>query len=648
MAMTYDLAYGGMDEPDRLELRRALDRFAHLLYVRSYLHADMFYGGGNWGGHFRSAVGMSGAAMYGENRYAPAWVARFKEALGPSLRIQLDPNGISTETIEYLGFGVIPNVLTAMAIERKHGGESIFEIEGGRLNHLVKSIVCLTSPSGLAIRDFGDAGSEMQLAGYRGLSERAAGMLMALSNAGGKYAEVARWAAQRGIGTFVNNGQTIRILSSGLFTHLNMLLFKPGSVVSPHAYPEDFPLGWHARTPLDYPRDAGYVVMRTGFESSDDVKLMLRCGHSEGHHGHPSQGSFILHAYGDYLSQPPGYNGWGRNTRSYNLITIDGRGQAQDHRRNRDENDGHIERFVHSSVADICIANNKPAYDGGRNRVARALRYFLFVRQPNRRAYTVVIDDVQKDDAKHRYAWNFHTTPNHTFEVVKGRGFVARGLSLEEGARLWNARGIDNRARRELSLSNSTSDLWYGYRWPAPSKRHPHVKAVKTDLRVDIVWPQEYSHEITFKGEIGYRDRSIFIPEHLAVSQRARTGLFFTVLYPESKALGVEMPDSKRIIEKDLWGIRMDGDTILFSRRTGVWKYQDIETDANLVYVRRNPKGEVPGFAIGEGTRLAVGGKDLFSAKKTVTASGDAISKIVSDDGGAWRSTSPARGLQVD
>jgi hypothetical protein len=370
----------------------------------------------------------------------------------------------------------------------------------------------------------------------------------------------------------------------------------------------------------------------------------LRCGHSEGHHGHPSQGSFTIDAYGDLLSQAPGYNLWGRNTKAYNLIEIDGQGQADDHTNSRNVNDGHIERFVHSSVADLCIANNKPAYDGKGNRVQRSLRYLLFVRRPKRRGYLVVVDDMDKDGREHEYTWHFHTTPNHVIEPDTEHGFIARGLSRDEVIDLWGKRG-EEKGLQGLSLGGKPDGGWYAYRWPGPSKRYPWVKEVKVDLRLSFIWPERFSHKVAFKAPRWRGSKEFMnVPDHLQLTQRSAAALFFTVLYPERADHGVKMPRVERVIEDGLWGAKLGEDTILFSRRDGIWKHGDIETDARLVYVRRSEAGKVTGFSIGEATVLKVGGKQIFESSKRVTAAGSEP-EVVIDDGGEWRATSAKRGM---
>ncbi len=134
------------------------------------------------------------------------------------------------------------------------------------------------------------------------------------------------------------------------------------------------------------------------------------------------------------------------------------------------------------------------------------------------------------------------------------------------------------------------------------------------------------------------------VPDHLQVTQKARDGLFFTVVYPERKDKGIRMPAMKRIAEDRLWGAKLGEDTILFSRRQGTWKHGDIETDGRLVYVRRDEGGKPTGFAVAEATTLKVAGEEIFESDRRVTAAGSP-GESVTDDGGEWRTSSAERGM---
>ena len=107
------------------------------------------------------------------------------------------------------------------------------------------------------------------------------------------------------------------------------------------------------------------------------------------------------------------------------------------------------------------------------------------------------------------------------------------------------------------------------------------------------------------------------------------------------------MPPLRRIAEKGLTGCVLGEDTILFSRREGVWKHEDIETDAWLVFVGRDDAGVVTGFAVSEATTLKVGGKEVFASDTRVTAAG-VPGEVVTDDGGEWRATQAERGMPTD
>ena len=59
---------------------------------------------------------------------------------------------------------------------------------------------------------------------------------------------------------------------------------------------------------------AGYAFLRTGFDSPDDIKMVVTCGNAESSRHRPNPGSFLLDAYGDLLVHAPGINSWGRQS----------------------------------------------------------------------------------------------------------------------------------------------------------------------------------------------------------------------------------------------------------------------------------------------------------------------------------------------
>ena len=238
----------------------------------------------------------------------------------------------------------------------------------------------------------------------------------------------------------------------------------------------------------------------------------------------------------------------------------------------------------------------------------------------------MIIDDMDKDGEEHEYTWNFHTTANHRI-IPDEQGFVAKSMTKAEAIKLWKDRGINIAGKLRG--------------WPGPSSRYPWEKEVHVDLRLGMVWPEKYTHKVTYKGA-NWRTK-INIPDHLQVSQKADEALFFALLYPERIDRNIRMPKWKRIEEGNLTGVTIGADTILFSRNRGVWKYKDIETDGRLVYVTRAGGGKVTGWAVAEATVLSVGGKSIFASPgRRVTAAGP---PAVQDDGGDWRATQVQRGM---
>ncbi len=611
MAIAYDLASDGMAPDARAECREALDHYAHLMYVRSILNPWNTYHHDNWSGHLLGALGLAGAALHGESRYADDWTDRFRTAMPHYLADLIDPTGVHRETLTYSCFGLNPLMLAGLALERQ-GEPPIYQAADGRLDKFLTTIVYFISPNGQAIRDFGDTGNDLQMRSHSGLPDRASTALVAMTR--GSWGDRARWAAHRGARRWMDRQGERRAIGAQEDV-MNLLFFRPGPERSPAEYP-GFGPSLHRIPPRTYPHDNGYFVIRTGFDSPDDIKLVLKCGNAAGGHGQPCQGSFILDAYGDLLSQSPGYNLWGGRTRAHNLITIDGKGQVEGHSggSGRKENDGHIKAFGHSPIAPFCIADNKPAYDAGGNPVERSLRYVLLVRKPQRRGYVVVIDDMEKDGRPHEYTWNFHTSFNHQIVPDGDSAFVSRGLTKAEAIELWQQRGDEGIVK---ALGQTFPPNTLGAQWPEPSERFPWERDIRVDLRLEIAWPRDFSHEIAHLGRNWRTDMPI--PDHLQITQTASAPVFFVVLYPEREDLGIAMPPMERIAAEGLWGVKIGEDLIVFSRREGIWKLGDVESDARLLYLRL-AGGVATGFAVAHATSVRVGDKRIFQYSQPINS----------------------------
>ncbi len=74
--------------------------------------------------------------------------------------------------------------------------------------------------------------------------------------------------------------------------------------------------------------------------------------------------------------------------------------------------------------------------------------------------------------------------------------------------------------------------------------------------------------------------------------------------------------------------IALEGDLVLFHKGDGPWSYQDIQTDARMVYVTREVPGEVS-YLVTDATTLSVQGMgEVFHADDPTTASGTVADQI--------------------
>ncbi len=387
-----------------------------------------------------------------------------------------------------------------------------------------------------------------------------------------------------------------RLLDDGLarwyyeYVHGPHGLAVQGNIFS--AEDNSFPLLWWKDVPIEYPdssprlggalycEGAGKVVLRTGFESTEDVHFALESRRPSHGHSQADHGNFILNAFGERFIDDSGTSpnyGWGMCSAAHSLVMIDDDAQAIN-------SHGTIDEFVHSDLFDYLRANPEPAYDA-RSPVRRALRHVVFVRP----AYFVIVDDVIKDDQPRRYELLLHSDRHRQIDA-RGEGeFIMRG----EAADLL----IHFAAPDEVTVSPPTVERIARYLRYVPADRLTDEQKAAWVATMQSVEDMPAFHIV---GTPQPRDR----------------GLFATLLYP------VRGGDAMPAVTADASGGAVtftvgETDTIGFNADGGRIAALGAETDATVFALRRGAQG---GWLVVDCTRFSADGVKVRSAQPVTIA----------------------------
>ena len=153
----------------------------------------------------------------------------------------------------------------------------------------------------------------------------------------------------------------------------------------------------------DISRGKGYILMRTGFDTSNEVWFLLRCGNAtrSTYHDHADWNSFNLYAYGAPLAldsasgqySDPSHLHWNDRAVAHNTVVF---GQ-----RSQDRRDGRILEWTSRPSLDYSVTDATLAAD-----VGKFIRHVLFIKP----SYFVIWDEIQSIDPAE---WMLHTTATH-------------------------------------------------------------------------------------------------------------------------------------------------------------------------------------------------------------------------------------------
>ena len=575
LAIAYDHLYQYLTPTQRDQIRRKIDREARLVYLESITQDwwSVDTRANNWQAVIHSGLAAAGLALRNESRYAQQYGDWGKYQCKNYIHTTFTDSGSCREAYgTYYSYGL--GSLTRYIVMLKNISstdpnlpyENLFEYDDSVIVKTVPFSLYIMNPMMDGFAPFDDTGPT-----YAPIATLA-------SIAYNTNDPLAQWLVKYYVGEPSGRSSWLgRAMWQQLWYDPNQAVEFPDS--SPRmslakAFIEDDPTGegrW----------GSGHVSMRTGFESDDDIAFVLQCGDSGGYHGHADQGSFALDAYNGHLVSHVGSHGsysgagnaWAHTSKGNSVVLIDGEGQVNNHQfgNGRMTRDGTVDDFYHDeNIGDYALANSKPAYDDGNRPVDHALRHVMFIRKPNRQGYFVIADDIQSATVGgHDYSWLLHSRSGVTVTT--------------------------DQADASFRFSNSQSSM-------------------------DVMFATPQS--VTMQKIIS-EDGASF-PAYVKTTANSDRGVFVALLFPESDRLGIYTPTVTRIDDGNLAGFELGGDLVLFNKAGGLWTYQDVQSDAQMIYLDRSTPGEIS-YLVAGATTLHVDGEEIFSAPTATTASGTIV-----------------------
>lgn len=164
------------------------------------------------------------------------------------------------------------------------------------------------------------------------------------------------------------------------------------------------------------------VVMRTSW-SEDAVSIHLPGAgrsHASQTHRHADCGHFLIWAYGEYLAVDTGrYN---VDEDQHSVVLVEGRCHMPNERWGMSHRAGRKSGFDSSALCAHIAADAAFMKDCN-----WADRHFLYVPLGDDECYLVVIDNINKDNAYHRYRWQLHANPECAFTIESEASATLRG-----------------------------------------------------------------------------------------------------------------------------------------------------------------------------------------------------------------------------
>ncbi len=186
----------------------------------------------------------------------------------------------------------------------------------------------------------------------------------------------------------------------------------------------------------------GLCVFRTGWRSNSVMFATEAGPFHPVTHNQADKGHFTLHGLGHRWAIDSGYGnnrepGGRDQTVAHNCVLIDGEGQALSGA--GAGTNGRIVKYDDNPGYGYALCDATEAYNVNSKgqpgaTVRHALRHCLLVRPSGAvPAYAIVLDDIEKDDAKRDYTWLLHTDEHNTIEISDA-GVTILPQSISGGA----------------------------------------------------------------------------------------------------------------------------------------------------------------------------------------------------------------------
>jgi hypothetical protein len=325
----------------------------------------------------------------------------------------------------------------------------------------------------------------------------------------------------------------------------------------------------------------GLVNLRSGWDRDDFFFAFSSGPLFPTIHGQSDENTFHLYAYGNLFAVDSGAGGYGTETKSG--ILINGRGQAPSG--GSRSVDGFIPAFGQGPAYTYIMGDAKSAYDQNNHGhpgvgVGRADRHVLYVKgnahsdssMKEAPPYIVLFDDIQHNEDVNTYSWLLQSASGNFFDLagIADADVTSDGFSIS----VWGSNGKANMKVHFLNPDNFE---------------------VKTDL---------------MRGN-----------QRLNVSTRSVNPNFLSILFPYRVEWEDNLPTMRRFYGEGFAGGVLQAKTftdVIACSWSSPIENDGIESDAQLLHVRLDAKGNPSSWMVIGATYLKIGEQLIFRHSKPI------------------------------